>query len=284
MRFRCCAFTVMAPDLTPEACAQTLASLGFDGVEWRVTAPSPPDAATNYWTGNLCTIDINRLDEEASRVRLVCGQHGLQIPALGTYVSAADRATVRRCMAFAADVGCPQIRVGVPPYDGTRSYNQLYEEAVEHLDEVAALAKEYGVRANVELHMGSICPSASMAHRLLARFDPQYVGAIYDPGNMVAEGMEAWQMGMELLGPYLAHVHVKNSRWEVASRDGSVVRWRHAMCPLREGVVDWPQVLAALRRVGYTGWLSFEDFGPGGTVQKLGEDLAYMRSIESAGG
>ncbi|GIX08239.1 MAG: hypothetical protein KatS3mg115_2642 [Candidatus Poribacteria bacterium] len=44
-------------------------------------------------------------------------------------------------------------------------------------------------------------------------FRPEQVGVIHDAGNMVHEGFENYQMGCELLGPYLAHVHVKNAAW-----------------------------------------------------------------------
>ena len=37
MRFKYCVFTVMTPDLELEEVASTLKSLGYEGVEWRVT-------------------------------------------------------------------------------------------------------------------------------------------------------------------------------------------------------------------------------------------------------
>ena len=48
----------------------------------------------------------------------------------------------------------------------------------------------------------NLCPSASLAHRLVSAFDPDLVGAILDPGNMAQEGFENYHIGAELLGPY----------------------------------------------------------------------------------
>ena len=69
------------------------------------------------------------------------------------------------------------------------------------------------MEANIETHFGNIAASASLAHRLVSQFDPQFIGVVYDPGNMVYEGYECWRTGFELLGPYLHEVHAKNATW-----------------------------------------------------------------------
>ena len=58
----------------------------------------------------------------------------------------------------------------------------------------------HGVRALVEIHMGTIVPSASAAAQFCSRFDPRHVGVIHDAGNMVFEGFERYRMGLEVLG------------------------------------------------------------------------------------
>lgn len=57
---------------------------------------------------------------------------------------------------------------------------------------VEKLAKKHGVKANVEIHMRTICPSAGLTYRFVSNFDPEYVGVIYNPGNMIHEGFENW--------------------------------------------------------------------------------------------
>ena len=74
---------------------------------------------------------------------------------------------------------------------------------------------------------------------------------------------------MELLGPYLAHVHVKNAGWSQA--DASAANeshtdvltpkdWSAGWRPIENGVVPWKQVIADLRAVGYQGYFGVEDF------------------------
>ncbi|MNH42928.1 hypothetical protein D3C79_1047240 [compost metagenome] len=63
------------------------------------------------------------------------------------------------------------------------------------------------------MHFGNIAPSASLARQLVDGFDAKHIGVIYDPGNMVYEGFEQYKLGLEVLGEYLGHVHVKNAIW-----------------------------------------------------------------------
>ena len=281
MGFRYSVYTVMTPDLDLKEVASASKSLGYEGVEWRVARmPEVPPKDVNFWKGNKATVNASKLPEEAAKAKALCDRHGLAIPALGTYLSPHELKEVRESMEAAQVMKCPQIRVGVPKYDGSRNYIELFDEAVESYARVEILAMEYGVKANMEIHMGTICPSASATHKFLSNFDSKYVGAIYDPGNMIYEGYENWQMGLELLGPYLTHVHIKNSKWEVVSEEDGIQRWRPTFCGIREGQVYWGDVLAALKKVGYTGWLSFEDFSAGETMVKLKQNISYMKSLE----
>jgi sugar phosphate isomerase/epimerase len=269
-------FTVMLPDLTPEEAAQELKAAGYDGVEWRVTR-TPPERRTeapSFWGNNLCTLAPTEAD--ARRARALVESAGLAIPSLGTYIEVGDLAATEEAMRFAKIAGSPQMRVGVGGLQG-ESYASRFAAAQAYLAGVEALARRYGVRALIEIHHGSICPSASLAHRLVSRFDPQLIGAIYDPGNMVYEGFEDYRMGLELLGPYLAHVHVKNSAF--ARPEGGGV-WTATWAPLEDGVVNFPQLFAALRAVGYDGWLSVEDFSSAHPSREaLRHNLAFIREI-----
>ena len=180
-------------------------------------------------------------------------------------------------------MGTGSVRVSPPGYDGSQNYNDLYELAMDGFTRIEELARRYQIRANIEIHNGNICCSAGLAYRLVADFDPYCVGVIYDPGNMIFEGMENWQMGLELLGPYLSHVHVKNAAWVEDGVVDGARHWRPAVVPMKEGFVSWPRVFAALENVGYQGWISLEDMAQGDTRTKLKDDLEYLKGLEAKG-
>ena len=103
-------------------------------------------------------------------------------------------------------------------------------------------------------------------------------------------------MGVEILGDYLGHVHIKNISWQKA------VEWNWIWDDLETGMVDWEELLAVLSHVNYEGYLSNENLKdvvlPGATgfigeqlssdsqkpsksiSTKLAEDLQYLKALE----
>lgn len=281
MAWKYAVFSVMCPEFDLEETAEMVASLGFDGVEWRVTKRAPePIKEISYWRGNRSTVDVDHIETSLPLARKIAEKHGLEMPILGTYLRCHEHEMIARVMEAAAGAGCYKLRVGAPAYDGSRPYPELYEEAVRDFAKVAQLAAKYGVQACLEMHMDIITPSAGLAHRIVSHFDPAQVGVIFDPGNMVVEGYEQYQMALELLGPYLSHVHAKNCLWEKVGEEDGVAQWQWKMAPVKAGQTDWRKVFSALKKVGYDGWISFEDFSEGDTRIKLAEGLAYLKKLE----
>jgi sugar phosphate isomerase/epimerase len=269
-------FTVGLPDLTPDEAVREIKDAGYDGVEWRVTHV-PEELRSDepsFWGNNLCTLEPTA--EEARRARRLSEEAGLEIPGLGTYVAVGDLEAAHEAMRFAVTARAPQVRVGAGAPDG-HSYLELFAAAREFLSGVEDLARSHGVKALIEIHHRTICPSASLAHRLVSAFDPDLVGVILDPGNMAQEGFEDYRIGAELLGPYLAHVHIKNSAFERPAGGGV---WEPRWAPLEDGVVDFGLVFEALEHVGYDGWVVMEDFsGVRPTREALRYNLQFVRSF-----
>ena len=88
---------------------------------------------------------------------------------------------------------------------------------------------------------------------------------------MLRVGLEDTRMGMEILGPYLAHVHIGNGTPVVDEYDESGrMKWKWNFSDLREGLADIPQIIDDLKAVGYGGYISLEEFGPGDDDDKGG--------------
>lgn len=278
-------FTVGLPEWTPETAVREIRAAGYDGVEWRITDQSPaPDGKPDYWAGNLCTWPLSSFVQDAPRIRELTRGAGLEMPSLGTYVNCAALADVETAMKGAALLGAKQLRVNLPAYDATRPFAPQWDRARAQCREVAALAKQYGVRALAELHMGTLAPGAGACAELFRDLDPERVGVIFDAGNLAIEGFEPYPMGLDRLGPLLAHVHLKNVRWESAGRrpDGSAA-WRCAQAPMDEGIVDIAHLLRCLRAAGYDGWLSFEDFSPGRDwAERIRRNIAFVKRLEAS--
>ena len=275
-------FTVVMAEFAAEETVDKLAEWGFDGIEWRVHTIDrhvPPDKV-NRWTVNRSTIDLERLEELAPQFADLTHRAGLEVSHLTSYLGLDRTEDIERLMRAATVMETSCVRVNVPGQNPEIGYRQLYETSLRNLEVVQNLAERYSVRANLEIHMGNIIPSAGLAWRLVHRFDPKRIGLIYDPGNMIYEGYENWRMGLELLGEYVGHVHYKNSAWHPhhVDEDGNLC-WRASWADMRTGIVNWREVLEALVTIGYEGYLSSEDFWETPVEQRIPDGLGYLRGL-----
>lgn len=234
--------------------AATLAELGADGAELVVR-----DGQT------VTPDDPTRLRDVAAELT----RHGLQLGMVTTDLVRADD-TADTILGVCAELGVPLVRLGWWRYDATLGYQHILDTARRDLAALAGLGRRRGVRVALQLHHGTIHPSAAHALRLTEEL-PFYL----DPGNQAMEGSEQLPMSLDLSGDRIACVGVKNAAW----REG-----RLAWQPLADGggVVDWPATLGTLRERGYAGPLSLHAHYPmADPVTEVGRDLAHLRRLSS---
>ena len=169
-------------------------------------------------------------------------------------------------------------------YDPSKPYAQQFEDTRAYLRHVEPMLKKYGVKMLIETHHGMIISSASSAMRVLDGFDPNYFGVIFDPGNMVYEGYEDYNKSFDMLGAYLAHVHIKNAALVPAGEDEfGATKYTQSWMPLKKGSANLKALIQALVKVGYDGVLSVEDFSnEKPTREKLEENIAYLKQLIAA--
>jgi sugar phosphate isomerase/epimerase len=276
MRFS--VFSCMIPDLTPEQALPALAQHGYDAICWRVTDTDPArrSEAPSFWGNNLCTLSLKNIQAEADRVKPLAKAAGIANASLTTYLNLSDLdlGMLENVLKAAQSIGAAQVRVNAPAFDGKTSVQELLELGRKRLAEAAGRAGHYGCRIVIEIHMGLVTPSAALALSLVEDIDPKTVGVIYDPGNMVVEGMENPKISLDLLGPYLAAVHVKNTGWYPKPEGG----WRFEFIPIDQGIVDWKGTMRLLQERNFDGLVSFEDFSSLGTAEKLPKNIRYIKS------
>jgi sugar phosphate isomerase/epimerase len=280
------ATTVMIPEYDLRETAALLSKLGFHGVEWRVRRIPAEQLGKpfSFWGNHKNDLTPERFLKEAKEIRKLCDDHNLQLVALAPAV-AADKLDEVKLIADAA-AGATNgeqfrvmVRIGAPKgYNGTIPYPVLYEEAVDAYGKALEVTKSRGVKMALEIHGGTIMVSASLVHRIVSHFSPEHIGAIYDVNNQVRDGYETPKLAMELLGKYLAHVHLGAHRPMPGPRDDKgAVAWKWEPCPLDEGLWHMPTLFATLKAVGYNGFVSIEDFRQGKAEEKLLEASGILK-------
>jgi sugar phosphate isomerase/epimerase len=283
-RVRYSATSVMMPELTMEEQTALLHRLGFDGIEWRVRRVPEEQRGKGYseWGEHKNDLTPENFLDNAPHMKQVAGDCRLAIAGIASNAAATDLEQVRLLAQGAQACGAPFLRVGCPKgYDGSQDYNELYEEAVEAYGKAVEVVAGFGVKAALEIHGHTIHPSASLAHRIVSNWDPAHVCVILDANNMVRDGFETTEIALELLGPYLGHVHVGGHRPLDKGRDDvGTVQWEWQGCPLGDGLYDYPRLLRKLKAVDYAGHISVEDFRPAPLEDKLRSAIGYLKSTE----
>ena len=118
--------------------------------------------------------------------------------------------------------------------------------------------------------------------RFADAFDPAEVGILYDPGNLVGEGYEKPRMAISIMGPYLAEIHMKNSRWiEAGTGPDGEKTWKTQSCRIEDGTYPIAELISILVEIGYDGWVVEEGHEEGlSTKERLENVLKWCRIFE----
>jgi sugar phosphate isomerase/epimerase len=237
--------TLGCPDWSLEQVFQAALRFGYAGVELRCLERG---------------MDLLRRPEfeasEVAKTRARFERHELEICCLDTSCCfhAVDEAIRRenvevavRYAELAAALGTTVIRVfpnEVPP--GTSRAETQNRIAVS----LREVAKRIPASITVALETHGDFATGQAAADIVRLADHQAVGIVWDAANTTAGGEETLTAAKNV-SPYLVHVHLRDACPVAGQRF-----WQPVLAG--RGRVRFDQVLAVLRRIGYSGYLSFE--------------------------
>ena len=238
------------------------ASLGLDGVQiYATTGAFSPDTLTS---------------EAKEEYKALIRSHGLVVSALcgdmggyGFEIEADNQERVektKRIIDLAEEFGTSVVttHIGVIPEDRSA---ERYKVMLAALTECGIYAKEKGVTLAIET-------GPEKASTLLAFLKDTKggVGVNLDPANFtMVTGQDAVE-AVYLLRDYIVHTHAKDGIMLDKNQDPTDVYHAFAVggvdalnacagfreVPLGEGEVEWDKYLAALREIGFDGFLTIE--------------------------
>ena len=238
------------------------AELGLDGVQiYATTGSFSPQTLT---------------EEQKNEYKSILAKNGIAISALCAdmggfgFEKAEDNpariAKTKDIIDLAVEFGAKVIttHIGVIPSD---KYNPVYKIMLAALTEIGLYAKERGVTMAIET-------GPEKASTLLAFIKDTEggVGVNLDPANFVMVTGQDPVEAVYILRDYIVHTHVKDGIMHDPNQDPRDVYHAFAIggvealnankgfseVPLGEGAVDWAKYLAALREIGYDGFLTIE--------------------------
>jgi len=237
-----------------EALQETKA-LGFEGLE---ICLSPGDGQLGLDMSDAAVADLRKAVEKAGlqAASVTTGAlWGTPLTATDPKVRAAGKQAVKQCLRVANGLGATGILV-VPgaveiffdPAAEIVQYDVAVDRVREAMKELVPVAEKNKVAIGIENVWNKLFLSPLELRDFIDSFGSQYLGAFFDVGNIVLTGFpEQW---IRILGKRINKVHLKDYRRPVGTIEGFV--------DLLEGSVNWPEVMKALREVGYNDFLIAE--------------------------
>jgi hexulose-6-phosphate isomerase len=138
------------------------------------------------------------------------------------------------------------------------SYDAAWERSIAEIKKVLPKAEAANVKLAIENVWNNFLLSPLEAARYVDEFKSPFVAWHFDVGNVVNYGWpEQW---IRILGPRIVKLHVKEYSRKKRNDEGL---WKGFDVELGEGDCRWPEVMTALREIGYEGWACAEVRGGG---------------------
>jgi hexulose-6-phosphate isomerase len=226
---------------------QLLKELGFDGVE--LNAPSEVTV------------------EEAKRA---IGETGLVIHGVVDSVHWKERlsdpseevrakglAALKTALQFSKDIGGTSVLLVPGRVTPDATYEQCWQRSMAEIKKAVPTAEELGIPILLENVWNDFLTDPKETVRFIDECESKLVGAYFDVGNAVRYSPpHEW---VPILGQRIKKLDIKDYKLQPAG--GNLGAGFGAK--LLEGSVDWPKVLAELRKINYTGWGTAEIQGGG---------------------
>ncbi|MBI3881141.1 MAG: sugar phosphate isomerase/epimerase [Verrucomicrobia bacterium] len=147
------------------------------------------------------------------------------------------------------------------------SYDDCFARSVAEIKKAVPAAKDTGVKIAIENVWNDFITTPQQAVDFLDAINSEWVGWHFDIGNVGRYSpAEQW---IPVIGKRILKVHIKefNTKNMTPEKPGAGFGSKFL-----EGTNDWPAIMAALDKIGYTGW-GIAEQGGGGTPEGL-KDLA----------
>jgi sugar phosphate isomerase/epimerase len=267
-RFKIIGFTKPFQKLNFEDTADTVAEIGWDGIE----CPVRPKGQ----------IEPERAPDELPRLVEALRKRGKELTLMTTAITSVRQPNAEQLLRTAAKLGIRRYRLGFVKYDFARPIPDQLTEIGRQLRDLAGLNQELGLQAGFQNHSGRDYVGAPVwdLWTMMKDLDPRHMGVCFDIGHATIEGGLSHLIEALLIQPYLTAVFVKDFLWQRTDRG-----WRDQWVPLGDGMVD-KTFFKWLKTTSFDGPISQHheyDHGEGKPmVAKLQKDLRVLQEWLSA--
>ena len=213
-----------------EAMAETAARIGFDGIDLTVRPK-----------GHVLPQNVERdLPRAVSAIR----NADLKVNRITTAITDPEDPMTLRILDTASQLDIEIYRMGWLKYDRELAIPEQLMAFRRQLEILATLNQRFNIQGAYQNHSGTGVGSPVWDAWLLVKdLDPQWLSIRYDVRHAKAEGIKSWELGLQLLAPYIRSLDIKDFRW--FENQGE---WDVQSVPLGDGAVDFPRFFDLLNQ------------------------------------
>jgi len=259
MKYRYSIFTKPYKDLSMDELGQKVSGMGFTAIEYPLRDGFQV-----------------RLDDAENGMAALSGALAKYGVAISSVASVAEEWALAACKAG----GCPILRI-MASVDKNQRYLEWERSYIKYLEGVEPLAEKYGVTVGIQNHCGHMVSGTMELKRVVEKFDPKYIAAIWDAGHHALAG-EHTEQALDIIWDNLCLVNLKNAYYRrVNGPEAPHAKFGPFFTLGRHGAADYVRIAAYLKERGYAGDICIPAEY---TDEKLVDiltpiDLAYVKSL-----
>jgi len=258
------AFSKPFADLSPDATADLVAEVGWDGIECPVRTKA----------GHIAP---ERVEEDLPKMVEALKKRGKEVTIVTTEFTKLDP-LAEKILRTTAKLGIKKYRLGVTKYTKDKPIPETVREVGAALKDLSALNRELGIQGGWQNHSGADYVGAPLwdLWTMMKDLDPKTIGVCFDIGHATLEGGLSWPIQARLMEPWYVAVFLKDFQWTKTAKG-----WQPLWCNFGEGTVQ-KSFLTNLKSTAFTGPLcqhhEYKDLGTGqAMIANMKKDLAKLR-------
>ncbi|MCL2058134.1 MAG: sugar phosphate isomerase/epimerase [Oscillospiraceae bacterium] len=259
MKYRYSIFTKPYKDLSMDELGKKVVDMGFSAIEYPL--------------------------RDGFQVKLDDAENGMAALAktMGAYgVSVSSVAATTDEWAFAAcqAAGCKILRI-MARTDKNMRYLDWEKSYIKQLEGLEPLTRKYGVTLGIQNHCGPMLSGTMELKRVVEKFDPKAIAAIWDAGHSGLAGEDTKQ-ALDIIWDNVCLINFKNAYYRrVNGPEAPYAKFHHHFTLGRHGFADYPKIAAYMIERGYEGDICLPaEYTDEALVDELAPiELAYVKSL-----
>jgi len=229
--------------------------IGYDGVDLTVMEGG-------HVNPRITNVDLVRAIESVRGA-------ALEVPMITTTITSLMDPTAYPILAITGHTQVHFYRTGFWPWGPALNLQPRLAEVRGDLTNLVSLGQRCEMIAMFPNHAGGFVGEAVWdAQTIISSLDAAWIGYYFDPSQT-----QPWEPALHLALPRLRAVAVQDFYWDKSGKT-----WARKMCPLGEGMVDWPLFFRTLAQAHFTGPLSIHfEYSEQDAFGAMKKDLEFVR-------